>query len=119
MDRGEKIRNKDAVARLAKILGINCGGNCNPGCPYTCAETAVMIADAVLADLRRPIDEKMELIEKIAMPERLSVWGKGEHSAFCKASGRKGHPHRRLYLRWSGELRSDDHGCRGTGRPRT
>ena len=31
-------------------------------------------ADAVLADLRRPIDEKMELIEKIAMPQRLKVW---------------------------------------------
>ena len=74
VDRGEKIRNKDSVARLAKILGINCKGNCNPGCPYVCAETAVMIADAVLADLRRPIDEKMELIEKIALPQRLNVW---------------------------------------------
>lgn len=74
VERGEKIRNKDSVKKLAQILQINCGGDCKPGCPYVCAETAVKIADAVLADLRRPIDEKMELIEKIALPKRLEVW---------------------------------------------
>ncbi len=76
LERGERIRNKDSVAKLAKILQVNCCGNCNPGCTYTCAETAKMIAEKVLEDIRRPIDEQMELLEHIAIPKRLEVWKK-------------------------------------------
>lgn len=76
LDRGEKIRNKDNMAKLARILQVNCCGNCKPGCPYTCSETAKMIAEKVLEDIRRPIDEQMELIEKIALPKRLDIWKK-------------------------------------------
>lgn len=74
LESGVKIRNKDSMAKLAKILQINCCGDCHPGCTYKCNETALMIAEKILEDLRRPIDEQMELIEKIALPKRLEVW---------------------------------------------
>ena len=44
--------------------------------PYNCAETAEMIADAVLADIRKPYDEKMTLMKHIALSKRYEVWEK-------------------------------------------
>lgn len=73
---GKKPKYKDSVAKLAKILQINCCGNCGEGCPYNCAETAEMIADAVLADIRKPYDEKMTLMKHIALSKRYEVWEK-------------------------------------------
>ncbi|MDD7210089.1 MAG: anaerobic carbon-monoxide dehydrogenase catalytic subunit, partial [Lachnospiraceae bacterium] len=73
---GEPFPNKEAVAKLAGILQINCCGECHPGCTESCAKTAEMIAEAVLADLRKPYEEKMELIEKIALPKRYDLWKK-------------------------------------------
>ena len=75
-----KMKNKASVARLADLLGVNCGGMCQKeggkSCGTTCADTAIAIADAVLADIRKPYEEKMELIEKIALPKRYEVWEK-------------------------------------------
>ena len=73
---GKKPKYKDSVAKLAKILQINCCGNCGPDCHNSCAKTAEMIADAVLADIRKPYDEKMTLMKHIALPKRYEVWEK-------------------------------------------
>ena len=73
---GKKPKYKDSVAKLAKILQINCCGNCGPDCHNSCAKTAEMIADAVLADIRKPYDEKMTLMKNIALPKRYELWEK-------------------------------------------
>ena len=73
---GKKPKYKDSVAKLAKILQINCCGNCGPDCHNSCAKTTEMIADAVLADIRKPYDEKMTLMKHIALPKRYEVWEK-------------------------------------------
>ena len=65
---GGEMPHPEAVAKLAGILDIPCEGSC--------AQTALAIADAVLADLRKPVDEKMALTEKIALPKRYEVWKK-------------------------------------------
>ncbi len=75
-EKGEKICNKDSVAKLASMLGVACGGNCEPGCPHNCAQSAITIADVVIADVRRPIDEELELLPKIALPQRYELWKK-------------------------------------------
>ena len=75
---GKKPKYKDSVAKLAKILQINCCGNCGSDCHNSCAKTAEMIADAVLADIRKPYDEKMTLMKHIALPKRYEVWEKLE-----------------------------------------
>lgn len=74
--KGEKIRNKDSVAKLARLLGVACCGSCDGSCDGDCAKTAICIADTVLADLRRPVDEKMNLVEKLALPKRYTLWEK-------------------------------------------
>ena len=71
----KKLRNKDSLAKLAKMLDIACKGNCGK-CGCQCVDSAVIVADAVLEDLRRPIEEKMELLEKIALPKRYETWKK-------------------------------------------
>ena len=73
---GKKPKYKDSVAKLAKILQINCCGNCGSDCHNSCAKTAEMIADAVLADIRKPYDEKMTLMKNIALPKRYELWEK-------------------------------------------
>lgn len=67
-EKGRKMKNEEAVAKLAALLGIACHGEC--------ADAALTIAETVLEDLRRPQEEKMNLIEKIALPKRYEVWKK-------------------------------------------
>lgn len=59
------IKGEKALNRLSDALGIT---------GYSNWEKAGKIADAVLNDVRRPIDEKMELIEKIGYPDRVKKW---------------------------------------------
>lgn len=70
-----KVKNKESLSRLASILGIACKGEC-ASCTSCCADSAIQIADAVLEDLRKPYEEKMELLKKLALPKRLEVWEK-------------------------------------------
>ena len=56
-----------ALARLAKRLGINSAGRDNAG-------LAIVVADAVLADLYRPKHEKMRLIERLAPAKERKRW---------------------------------------------
>ena len=70
-----KMRNKDSLAKLEKMLGVACQGNCGK-CGCQCVDSAVIVADAVLDDLHKPVEEKMKLLEKIALPKRYEVWEK-------------------------------------------
>ena len=59
------IRGEKALDRLARALGID---------DYSNWGKAGKIAEMVLKDLRRPVGEKMELIERIGYPKRVEVW---------------------------------------------
>jgi len=61
-----QIRSKDALMRVAKILGVEGGDD---------HELAEKIADMVLADLYKPDFEAMSLTEKLAYPPRYKKWG--------------------------------------------
>ncbi len=74
--KNKKMKNKAAISKLAKLLNIECQGNCEEQAACQCADTAIAIADAILLDLRRPFEEKMELMEKIALPKRYELWTK-------------------------------------------
>lgn len=60
-----KIRSGEALSRLSGLLGVSGTDE---------YDTAVKVADAVLADLYRPDYEKMELLEKLAYAPRLKRW---------------------------------------------
>ena len=64
---GETFRGKATLRRLSDLLSIEGKDD---------REIALAIADAVLEDIRRPKEEKMELIEKVAYPMRLDNWKK-------------------------------------------
>ncbi len=59
------LRSEKSVHELAALLGIE-GKNTN--------DKAGKIADAVLADLYRPRSDKMDLVAKLAIPERIKKW---------------------------------------------
>lgn len=59
------IKGEKALNRLAGALGIDA---------YSNWEKAGKIAEMVLKDLRRPIGEQAELIEKIGYPKRVEAW---------------------------------------------
>ncbi|MFZ2653334.1 MAG: anaerobic carbon-monoxide dehydrogenase catalytic subunit [Victivallales bacterium] len=59
------LRSEKSADELAQILGIE-GVNAR--------DKAVRIADAVLADLYGRRDEKMKLVEKLAIPARVKKW---------------------------------------------
>lgn len=65
--RGEELKGKDSLEALCRMLAIE---------GATQQEKAIRAADAVLDDLHKPVEEKMELIEKIAYPKRLEIWKK-------------------------------------------
>ncbi len=62
-----KIRSEESLYRLAGELGIE-GDDVY--------DLAVKVADEVLADLYKPEDVQMELIEKLAYSPRLEAWKK-------------------------------------------
>lgn len=63
-DRAE-LKGIEALDRLCKLLNIS---------GFSDWDRAAKAADAVLSDLRRPVDEQMELVEKIAYPMRTQLW---------------------------------------------
>lgn len=65
--KGENLKGKAALETLCRLLQID--GN-------TEQEKALGVAEAILSDLSKPVEEKMELIEKIAYPKRLEIWKK-------------------------------------------
>ncbi|MFA6102712.1 MAG: anaerobic carbon-monoxide dehydrogenase catalytic subunit [Victivallaceae bacterium] len=60
-----QLRSEKSVHELAALLGIE-GSSTN--------EKAGGIADAVLADIYRPRGDKMELVSKLAIPDRVKKW---------------------------------------------
>lgn len=62
---GEKFRGISTLRRLADMLDIHKEDD---------RKTAIAIADAVLRDLRKPVEMKMELLDKIAYPKRIDCW---------------------------------------------
>ena len=64
------MRNLQRFYRLTVVV------TAEPDCHNSCAKTAEMIADAVLADIRKPYDEKMTLMKNIALPKRYELWEK-------------------------------------------
>jgi len=64
---GAGIKSEAALQRLCDALNIN---------GQTACEKAERVADCVLADLRRPYEEQMELVEKLAYPARVETWKK-------------------------------------------
>ena len=65
--KGESFKGKEALEQLCNML-------CVEG--TTDQEKALGVADAVLSDLYKPIEEKMQLINHIAYPKRLEIWKK-------------------------------------------
>ena len=65
--KGEKFRGTDTLHSLGEMLGITAEND---------QALAGAIADQVLLDLTSPVDEKMQLIEKVAYPKRLDIWKK-------------------------------------------
>ena len=65
--RGGPFPGAETLRNLASLLGVSGSTEC---------DTARQIADLILADLRRPYDEQMELIDHLAMPTRLDLWKK-------------------------------------------
>ncbi len=63
--KGESFKGKEALEQLCNML-------CVEG--KTDQERALGVADAVLSDLHKPIEEKMQLINRIAYPKRLEIW---------------------------------------------
>ena len=59
------IRSQKSLDELAAMFGVEAA---------TTADKARLVADKVLADLYKPRDEKMELIEFLAPAERLDTW---------------------------------------------
>lgn len=64
---GEKLRGRDTLSKVARLLGVS---------RNTESETALAIAEMILEDLRRPIEEKMEITGKISYPMRVKTWEK-------------------------------------------
>lgn len=62
---GENFPGKNALSRLAKMFGIE---------GKTEQETALAVAEAVLSDLYKPIEEKMTLIDNVSYPLRVEKW---------------------------------------------
>ncbi|GHV95622.1 carbon-monoxide dehydrogenase catalytic subunit [Spirochaetia bacterium] len=60
-----KLKGLGALERLCKIFGVSGKDD---------HEKALNVANAVLADLYKPVYEKMELVEKMAYPPRFKVW---------------------------------------------
>lgn len=65
--KGEQFRGRDTLHSLGKMLGITADND---------QALAGAIADQVLLDLTSPVEDKMQLIEKIAYPKRLDIWKK-------------------------------------------
>lgn len=61
------LRSLESVDRLADKLGIKAD---------SIEAKAIAIADAVLADLYRPRSEKMQLVDHLAIPDRVKLWKK-------------------------------------------
>ena len=61
----EPLKGIHALDRLSKLFGIT---------GFTDWDRAGQVADAVLADLHKPIEEKMKLVEKIGYPMRVEKW---------------------------------------------
>lgn len=61
------LKGKEALNRLADILQVS---------GFSDWDKAGKIAEAVLQDLYKPIEEKMELVEKVAYPMRGEAWKK-------------------------------------------
>lgn len=61
------IRSKQSLDELAAMFGIEA---------ETTAEKARLVGEKVLADLYKPRDEKMELVEFLAPAERIETWNK-------------------------------------------
>jgi len=61
------IRSEESLDELATLFGV--GGS-------STREKARLVADKVLADLYKPRDEKMELVEFLVPRERLETWKK-------------------------------------------
>jgi carbon-monoxide dehydrogenase catalytic subunit len=61
------LRSKQSLDELAAKFGIEAA---------TTEEKARLVADKVLADLYKPRDEKMELVEFMAPKERIDTWKK-------------------------------------------
>ncbi|MDR1251821.1 MAG: anaerobic carbon-monoxide dehydrogenase catalytic subunit [Treponema sp.] len=59
------IKGEGALERLCRIFGVT-GGDIH--------DKALKVAGMVLADIYRPVYEKMELVEKIAYPPRFKKW---------------------------------------------
>lgn len=64
-EKREKIKGENALEELCEIFGIHEGDK---------HEKAVKVADAVLADLYKPRNQKMELVEKMAYAPRYKKW---------------------------------------------
>ena len=64
---GMDFPGKATLARVAGMLGIQ---------EETEQEIALAIAEEVLSDLRKPVEEKMSAIEKVAYPLRVEKWKK-------------------------------------------
>ncbi len=65
--KGEKFRGTDTLHSLGEMFDITAEDD---------QALAGAIADQVLLDLTSPVDEKMQLIEKVAYPKRLDIWKK-------------------------------------------
>lgn len=63
---GRGLKGADTLHRVCEKLGI--GGDD--------AEQALCLSDRILADLRKPLEEKMELTRKLGYGKRLEVWDK-------------------------------------------
>jgi carbon-monoxide dehydrogenase catalytic subunit len=61
------IRSRKSLDELAALFGVE---------GATTEEKARLVADKVLADLYKPRDEKMELVEFMAPKERIDTWKK-------------------------------------------
>ena len=61
----EPLKGINALDRLSKLFGIT---------GFTDWDRAGQVADAVLADLHKPIEEKMMLVEKVGYPMRVEKW---------------------------------------------
>ena len=61
----EPLKGIHALDRLSKLFGIT---------GFTDWDRAGQVADAVLADLHKPIEEKMKLVEKVGYPMRVEKW---------------------------------------------
>lgn len=63
--KGENFAGKEALYTLKKWFDIPDG---------TQQEIAINVADAILNDLRKPVEKKMDLVQNIAYPMRYKKW---------------------------------------------